>query len=156
LKDHGRLVIADVVSDASVPPALRKDPRLWGECISGALTEEEFLALLERSGFHGIQVLRKTFWKEIQGFRFYSVTVRAYKFQKTKGCLFVGQQAVYLGPFKAVVDEEGHFFPRWIPVEVCTDTAAKLSHPPYASNFIVLEPDQEVASFACCEEGGCC
>jgi len=41
---------------------------------------------------------------------------------------------------KAVVDEEGHLFPRDVEVEVCTDTVAKLSRPPYAGSFTVLEP----------------
>ncbi|RMG44241.1 MAG: radical SAM protein [Acidobacteria bacterium] len=137
LKDHGRIVVSDIVSDEAVPPEQRRDPRLWGECISGALTEEEFLLYLERCGFHGIEVLRKTFWREVSGYRFHSITVRAFKFRKKSGCVYAGQRAVYLGPFKGVTDEEGHFFPRGVPVEVCTDTAAKLSHPPYAGSFLI-------------------
>ena len=139
LKDHGRLVVADIVSDREVPPRMRADGQLWGECISGALTEEAFLAGLEKAGFYGVSVLKKTFWREVEGCRFHSVTVRGYKFEKTAGCRFVGQYAVYLGPQKAVVDEEGHLFPRGQSVEVCTDTAAKLSHAPYAGAFVIVD-----------------
>jgi len=159
LKDHGRIVIADIVSEAEVPPHQRQDPRLWGECISGALTEEEFLAYLERAGFYGIQVLSKTFWKEVEGHRFHSVTVCGHKFEKTKGCVFVGQQAVYLGPYKGVSDEEGHWFPRNVPVEICTDTAAKLSQRPYAGQFLVTDRTGQVQEpEGCCatDEGGSC
>ncbi len=160
LKDHGRIVIADIVSEEEVPPHQRKDPRLWGECISGALTEEELLAYLERAGFYGIQLLKKTFWKEVEGYRFYSVTVRGYKFEKTKGCVFIGQKAVYQGPFKGISDEEGHWFPRGVPVEICTDTAAKLSKEPYAGQFLVTDPTREIQEdFRCCApdgEGRCC
>ena len=60
-------------------------------------------------------------------FLFFSVTARGWKFEKTAGCVFRGQRAVYLGPGKALLDEEGHTFPRGLEVEICTDTAAKLS-----------------------------
>ena len=138
LKDHGRLVVADIVSDREVPPRMRADGQLWGECISGALTEEAFLSALERSGFYGVSILKKTFWREVEGCTFSSVTVRGYKFEKKAGCRFVGQYAIYLGPLKAAVDEEGHMFPRGTPVEVCTDTASKLSNPPYAGSFALV------------------
>lgn len=137
LKDHGRAVVSDIISEEEVPPHQRRDPRLWGECISGALTEEEFLAYLERAGFYGVQVVQKSFWKEVEGYRFYSICVRGYKFEKKDGCKYIGQVATYQGPFKGVSDEEGHYFPRGAPVEVCTDTAAKLSQTPYAGMFVV-------------------
>jgi radical SAM protein with 4Fe4S-binding SPASM domain len=160
LKDHGRAVVADVVADREVPPRMRADGQLWGECISGALTEEAFLAALERAGFYGLSIVKKTFWREVEGCRFYSVTVRGYKFEKKAGCTYVGQYAIYLGPLKAVIDEEGHLFPRGSPVEVCTDTAAKLSQAPYARSFAIVDgPAGHVAvdGEACCAPGsGCC
>ena len=131
LRDHGRVsVIADIVSDREVPPKMRADGQLWSECISGALTEEALLSALERAGFYGVSVLRKSFWRKVEGCRFYSVTVRSYKFEKQTGCRYVGQHAIYLGPHKAVIDEEGHLFPRGTLMEVCTDTASKLSNSP--------------------------
>ncbi|MCA1563389.1 MAG: methyltransferase domain-containing protein [Acidobacteria bacterium] len=161
LKDHGRAVIADIVADGDVPPRLRADGQLWGECISGALSEEAFLAGLERAGFYGVSVLKKTLWREVEGTRFYSVTARGFKFEKKAGCRYIGQYAVYLGPMKAVVDEEGHTFPRGVPVEVCTDTAAKLSAAPYAGAFAVLDGAASTASISgsgdCCgADGRCC
>ena len=162
LKNHGRLVVADIVSGDEVPPQMRADGQLWGECISGALTEEAFLAGIEKAGFYGVSVLKKTFWREVEGCKFYSVTVRGYKFEKKAACQFIGQYAVYLGPQKAVVDEEGHLFPRGESVEVCTDTAAKLSHAPYAGSFsIVNGPDglRDVTANSddgACGAPGCC
>ncbi len=161
LKDHGRVVIADIVSDREVPPRMRADGQLWGECISGALTEEALLASLERAGFYGVSVLQKSFWRQVQGCMFYSVTVRGYKFEKKAGCQYVGQYAVYLGPMKATIDEEGHFFPRGTPVEICTDTAAKLSRPPYAGSFAIadsLAGAREVTAGddSCCAPGDKC
>lgn len=159
LNDHGRMVVADIVADQQVPPHQRKDPKLWGECISGALTEEEFLAYLERAGFYGLQVLKKTFWKEVEGYRFDSVTVRGYKYEKKARCVYIGQTATYLGPFKGISDEEGHWFPRNILVEVCTDTAAKLSHPPYAGLLRVTgveKEESETSGNGCDPTNGCC
>jgi radical SAM protein with 4Fe4S-binding SPASM domain len=160
LKDHGRAVIADIIADREVPPKMRADGRLWGECISGALTEEAFLAALERAGFYGVSILKKTVWKEVEGCRFFSITARGYKFEKQAGCAYIGQYAVYLGPLKAALDEEGHLFPRGTPVEVCTDTAAKLSHPPYGGSFAIVDgATTHVAIGAdgdCCGSGGCC
>ncbi len=159
LRDHGRIVISDIVSETKVPPHLKTNPQLWGECLVGALTQEEFLAGLERAGFYGLEVLRKIYWKDVEDYPFFSVTVRGFKFEKTQGCVFQGHRAVYLGPGKAFVDEEGHQFPRNEPYEVCTDTVAKLSHPPYAGFFAILPPGEERAGYACCApgaDGGCC
>lgn len=154
LGDHGRAVLSDIVADRDVPPKMRADGKLWGECISGALTEDAFLAHLERAGFYGVAILRKTFWREVEGCRFFSITARGFKFEKKAGCTYVGQYAVYLGPMKATIDEEGHLFPRGVPVEVCTDTAAKLSHPPYAGTFVITEGP--VAQGVSPADDGCC
>ena len=164
LKDHGRVVIADIVSDREVPPHLKTNPELWGECTVGALTGEGFVAGLERAGFYGIEILKKTYWKSIEGYPFYSMTVRGRKFEKKAGCVYRGQRAVYLGPGKALVDEEGHTFPRGLEVEICSDTASKLSGSPYTGSFHVLEPDGD-ADFSvnvsrpagsCDPSTGCC
>jgi radical SAM protein with 4Fe4S-binding SPASM domain len=160
LKDHGRAVIADIVSDEEVPQAMRADGQLWGECISGALSEEALLATMERTGFYGVSVLKKSFWREVEGVRFYSVTVRGYKFKKQADCRYVGQYATYLGPMKLVLDEEGHTFPRGVPVEVCTDTATKLRAAPYTDAFVVAEDPNAGADVVteptCDPDSGCC
>jgi MoaA/NifB/PqqE/SkfB family radical SAM enzyme/SAM-dependent methyltransferase len=152
LKDHGRVVISDIVSEQDVPPHLKVNPDLWGECLVGALTADGFLSALERAGFYGVEVLGKTYWKSVEGYPFHSMTVRGWKFEKTAGCVYRGQRAVYLGPAKAFVDEEGHTFPRGIEVEVCTDTAAKLSREPYAGSFGLREPEGDGSV----ERGGRC
>ncbi len=156
LKDHGRFLISDIVSETRVPPHLKVNPQLWGQCLVGALTQEELLAELERAGFYGLEVLKKSYWKDVEGSPFFSVTVRGYKFEKTSGCVFKGHRAVYLGPAKAFLDEEGHMFPRNEPYEVCTDSVAKLSNPPYEGMFAIIEPGEERAGYACCGPEGCC
>ncbi|HVT44429.1 MAG TPA: methyltransferase domain-containing protein [Thermoanaerobaculia bacterium] len=156
LKDHGRILVSDIVREGAVPPHLKVNPQLWGECLVGALTQEEFLAGLERAGFYGLEVLSRTYWKDVEGHPFFSVTVRGRKFEKTAGCVFKGHRTVYLGPAKAFIDEEGHMFPRAEPYEICTDTVAKLSNLPYRGMFAILEPGEERSGYACCGPEGCC
>lgn len=157
LADHGRLVISDIVSEREVPPHLKVNAHLWGECLSGALTQAELLSRLERAGFYGLRVLSRTYWKDVEGYSFYSVTVEGHKFEKRAGCVYEGHHAVYLGPGKAVLDEEGHLFPRNEPFEVCTDTVARLRRPPYAEMFAIIEPGEERTSYARCDpDSGCC
>ena len=158
LKDGGRVVLSDIVSEGELPPDLKVSVHLWGECLGGALSEREFLDSLERAGFFGVQILKKTFWREVERRRFFSLTVRAYKYEKKEGCVFVGHRAVYLGPLKAGIDEEGHLFPRGEAIDICTDTAAKLRAPGYASSFAVLDPtsDGAPAGYGCDPAAGCC
>ncbi|MEE8192816.1 MAG: methyltransferase domain-containing protein, partial [Gemmatimonadales bacterium] len=157
LEDHGRIVISDIVSERDVPPHIKVNPQLWGECLAGALTQEEFLAQLERAGFYGLTVLSRTYWKDVEGYSFYSVTVQGFKLEKTDGCVYEGHRAVYLGPGKAFVDEEGHLFPRNEPYDVCTDTVGKLRRAPYDGMFAILEPGEEYVSYACsASDGNCC
>lgn len=158
LKDNGRLVVADIVSDRPVPISLQAHQELWGECISGSLSEDEFLFQLEKVGFYGISLLKKTFWKEVEGVKFYSITVRGFKFEKKSGCKFIGQKAIYLGPYKSVTDEEGHLFPRNESVEVCTDTANKLRSQAYANHFSIIEPTAQTKIHISVKEneGSCC
>ncbi len=82
LRDHGRVVISDIVSEREVPPHLKVNPRLWGECLVGAVTQEKFLAELERAGFYGLEVLQKSYWKDVEGYPFSSVTVSGIQVRK--------------------------------------------------------------------------
>ena len=159
LRDHGRVVVSDIVSGSEIPDHIKNDKQLLGECIAGSLTENGFLSQLEQAGFYGLEALNKTYWKTIEIVDFYSVTIRGYKYEKTSGCVYKGQYAVYRGPFKVIIDEEGHVFPRNQPVEVCTDTAQILSRPPYSGMFTITEPDGNAQeSFGCSPNGNgaCC
>ena len=56
-----------------------------------------------------------------------------------------------------MVDEEGHLFPRGTPVEVCTDTASKLSNAPYAGSFAIVDGPTGLREFTAgdADEPGC-
>lgn len=81
LKNGGRAVISDIVSDEEIPEHLQNDPYLWSGCISGAYTEEGFLKAFEEAGFYGIEVLKRDDdpWQTVEGIEFRSVTIQAWK-----------------------------------------------------------------------------
>src|SRR5919106_5710614 len=107
LKKGGRAVICDIVSDEEVPERLQNDPELWSGCISGALTEDGFLAAFENAGFFGIQILKRTAepWRTVQGIEFRPVTIEACK-GKQGECFERNQAVIYRGPFKEVLDDD--------------------------------------------------
>jgi ubiquinone/menaquinone biosynthesis C-methylase UbiE len=159
LKDHWRLVLADIVADREVPPALRVNPQLWGECISGALTQDELLHELERAGFFGIEILKRAFWREVEGVTFTSLTVRAWKHEAPAEPVRRGHVARYDGPFATVTDERGHLYRRNEPVEVSEDQAVMLLREPYAGSFTVEGPPlpgQVSAKKKPAGQPGCC
>lgn len=145
LREGGRLVLSDIVVDRAVPPHFRVNPHLWGECLSGALTEAELYAELERAGFYGVERLKRSPWRNVEGLEFSSVTVRGYKGKK-RALEVQGYRAVYHGPFKGVSDEAGQFFLRGEAVAVSAEAAARLQRPPYAGAFTVHAPDGAVLS----------
>lgn len=81
LKDGGRAVISDIVSNQEVPKHLRRDPTLWSGCLSGAFVESQFLQAFEEAGFVAVELIsrQREPWQTIEGIEFRSVTVRAFK-----------------------------------------------------------------------------
>lgn len=81
VKEGGRAVISDIVSDQEVPLAMQQDPELWSGCISGAFEEKAFGDAFRAAGFHDVEVLVRQAepWRVVDGIDFRSVTVVAYK-----------------------------------------------------------------------------
>jgi len=78
LKPGGRMVVSDIVSRTALPPEIRFNPRLKGECIAGAMTASKLLGTLRKLGFGGVEVLSKNEWRTVDEIGFDTVTVRAY------------------------------------------------------------------------------
>ena len=145
LRRGGRVVISDIVSDEEVPVAMQQDPELWSGCISGAFTETGFLAAFEEAGFHGIRVLERQDepWRTVDGIEFRSLTVEAFK-GKEGPCFERNQAVIYRGPFKEVVDDDGHRLLRGHRHAVCDKTYRLYRQEPYAGMFDAVEPRVEV------------
>ena len=56
LRPGGRFAVSDVVADAGMDEATRRDVKEWTACIAGALTELEFRRELEAAGFEAIEI----------------------------------------------------------------------------------------------------
>ncbi|MGH9128735.1 MAG: methyltransferase domain-containing protein [Acidimicrobiales bacterium] len=145
LRRGGRAVISDIVSDVTVPDALRCDPELWSGCCSGAFQEEAFLAAFADAGFHGISIERRDSapWRVLNGVELRSMTVVAYK-GKQGECRDHGQSVIYRGPWRAVLDDDDHVYMRGAPTAVCAKTFELLGRAPYADRFERLEPAERV------------
>lgn len=145
LKKGGRAVISDIVSDEEVPEHLQSDPELWSGCISGALTEEGFLKAFSDAGFYGVQILKRDEhpWRTVEGIEFRSVTVQACK-GKQGPCFERNQAVIYLGPFKEVLDDDGHRMERGKRYAVCDKTFQLYRKEPYKNFFAFIEPLKEI------------
>ncbi len=145
LRNGGRAVISDIVSDEPVPDTMQRDPELWSGCVSGAFTEHGFLEAFEHAGFHGIRVLERDRdpWRIVEGLEFRSLTVEAFKGKKGP-CLERNQAVVYKGPFKEVLDDDDHRMERGRRYAVCDKTYRLYSSEPYADLFDFVDPLEEV------------
>ena len=141
LRKGGRAVISDIVSDEEVSAPMQQDPALWSGCISGALREDLFLKAFEDAGFYGIRLLKRDAqpWQTVAGIEFRSVTVEAFK-GKQGECFELNQAVVYRGPFREVLDDDGHRLRRGDRVAVCDKTFQLYRRAPYAEHFEFIEP----------------
>jgi ubiquinone/menaquinone biosynthesis C-methylase UbiE len=141
LRRGGRCVISDIVSDEPVPSHLKADPELWSGCISGAMTETGFLKAFEDAGFHAVEILSRDerAWQTISGIEFRSMTVRAYK-GKQGPCMEQNQAVIYRGPWKKVVDDDGHTLLRGERMAVCEKTFNIMQSTPYRDQVSAIEP----------------
>jgi SAM-dependent methyltransferase len=155
LKPGGRIALSDIVSDEPVPAELMADPELWSGCVSGAFQEGELLRELEEAGFHGIALEE---WcdepfRVVRGIEFRSVTVTARK-GKQGPCYEANEAVIYRGPWKQVLDDDGHWLRRGERTAVCAKTFRLLSSEPYAAQVIPVPPrapipETERALFDC-------
>lgn len=153
LKQGGRIAISDIVSNKPSPPHLKDDPELWSGCISGALTETEFIDALANVGFYGITIdkYEKKPWKIIDDIEYRSVTVVAYK-GKNGPCDDKGQEVTYRGPWKKVEDDDGHTFERGKSAAVYEKTFKIMTTTPYKQDIIAKTEKETLES---CSGGGC-
>ncbi len=145
VRSGGRVAISDIVSDEDVPDELRRDAELCSGCISGAYREDAFLDAFDRAGFYGMEIVKRDeqAWRRVQGIEFRSVTIVAYK-GKQGACWERKQAIVYRGPWRKVVDDDGHVLERGKRMAVCDKTFQIYSREPYARDIFPAEPHETV------------
>jgi ubiquinone/menaquinone biosynthesis C-methylase UbiE len=146
LKRGGRVAISDIVADEDVPQHMQDDAELWSGCISGAFREDKFIEAFEKAGFYGMEIVKRDEkpWQTVEGIEFRSVTVVAYK-GKQGECLERNQAVIYKGPWKKVLDDDGHMLERGQRMAVCDKTFQIYGKEPYTSQIELIEPIEEIA-----------
>ena len=84
LKSGGRLTVSDIVSERTLPAAMRSDPDAWACCIAGALEQQEYLENIKKAGFRNIEVVSsREFYLDNKADqtkeKLMSITVKAHK-----------------------------------------------------------------------------
>lgn len=147
LKPGGELYFSDVFADRRIPAALRSDPVLLGECLSGALYTEDFRRMMERVGCADVRTVSQApiplidpaVEERIGMVRFRSITMRAFRLPLEDRCEDYGQVATYRGTISAhphafVLDDQ-HRFERGRPMLVCGNTFDMLARTRFADHF---------------------
>jgi SAM-dependent methyltransferase len=148
LKPGGELYFSDVYADRRVPQALKADPVLHGECLSGALYWNDFLTLAKAAGFADPRLVTdrplgigdEAIAEMVAGIGFFSATWRLFKLEGLEPeCEDYGQAVVYRGTVKGQerafmldkhhVIEAGKVFP------VCGNSWKMLAETRFAPHF---------------------
>ena len=89
LKPGGRLQIADIALARPVAERYRQDPRMWAECVVGAVEEQRYLAMLGQVGFENVERVRELDYFALSSsdetrqvarlFNAHSIALRAFK-----------------------------------------------------------------------------
>jgi len=144
LKPGGRLVVSDIVTDETIPVAIKNNEQFRGECLGGAMRQEDLLAMLRGAGFAGISLVKR-FPYRIEGeTRFYSLTFRAYRPESARQV-----EVIYRGPFAAVWTEGGAMLLKGHRATVNLSEAESL-----AEDLFILDGQGAVANLTL--ENSCC
>ncbi len=100
LKEGGRFVISDVISEQELPIDFLLDDKLKGECLSGSFTEDRLFNMLKSLGFKNIKVISRVLYRIERGFRFFSLTFSAEKPKNLEMLIY------YPGEFSAIVTDD--------------------------------------------------
>jgi len=148
LRPGGEFFFADVYADRRVPEALRHDPVLYGECLSGALYWNDFLRLSRRAGFadprlvsdRPLEITDPELAERTGAIRFFSATYRLFSIPELEdACEDHGQAVIYRG----TIAEHPHALPfdkhHWIETgkvfPVCGNTFRMLAGSRLAPHF---------------------
>ncbi len=156
LKPGGRLVVSDIVSDNPVPPEIKNNPKLRGECLGGAFTLEDLMGMLSSAGFSTVKLRKRFPYRQIGGTSFYSLTFSA---RKPSGKENI--EVIYRGPFAAVTTEGGQILLKGRRTRIWTDDPTCLDESVFVldSRGVVKNLDQgdsccatSKAATSCCPE----
>lgn len=148
LRPGGEMYFSDVYADRRVPSHLVSDPRLHGECLSGALYWNDFLAIAARAGFadprlvtdRPLGINSDDVRARLGPIRFFSATWRLFRIEGLEpACEDYGQAVEYRGSVagepEAFTLDKHHVMPRGKVFPVCGNTWRMLAETRFASHF---------------------
>lgn len=81
LKDGGKIYLSDIVLLEDIPDEIKKDEELLAGCVSGALQKNDYLNILENSGFR-VNILAED--KEISKRQYQGIPLESIKIEAVK------------------------------------------------------------------------
>lgn len=94
LKPGGKIAVSDIVLLKELPERMREDLGGWSQCVSGAVSEQEYLDAMRKAGFDRIKVEERVVYRHEQLADYLSGT-EAGEHSKLKGIDLSGLVASY-------------------------------------------------------------
>ncbi len=150
LKEGGSFYFSDVYCDRRLDESVTNNKVLWGECIAGALYEQDFKRICNKIGFTELREIERSVievtdpkLKSIVGnAKFYSITYNLFKIKDLETlCEDYGQYAIYNGTIPTMehyyILDNHHKFITNKPMLVCGNTTDMLSKSWLSKHFKV-------------------
>ena len=64
LKQDGRILVSDLVTDGEIPADIKKSFQAWSECVAGATEKQEYLDTIGKAGFKDIEIIEAHYFTE--------------------------------------------------------------------------------------------
>tara|TARA_Y100000816_G_scaffold290629_1_gene279801 strand:- start:851 stop:1888 length:1038 start_codon:yes stop_codon:yes gene_type:complete len=150
LKNGGSFYFSDIYCDRRLDDYIKQDKILWGECIAGALYEQDFKRICNNIGFIDIREINRSKIKItdpkiiniVGNAQFYSITYNLFKIDTLETlCEDYGQYTIYNGTIPEnknyyILDNHHTFFTNK-PALICGNTADILSKSWLSKHFTV-------------------
>jgi len=146
LKPGGRLVVSDIVTDTAIPITIKNNEKFRGECLGGAMQQEQLLAMLRATGFTEARLLKRFPYRQEGATQFYSLTYSCVK--PARGTEMVA--VIYRGPLAVMSGENGDLFFKGRPTKIAASLAAQLSE-----DFFILDRQGAVINQSASNGCGC-
>ena len=145
LKPGGRLVVSDVITDEPVSALIKNSTTYRGECLGGAMQQDDLVAMLEDCGFSSIFLHKRYPYREVGDNRFFSLTYEARKNIQTEDRQ---TKAVYRGPLPFLTSDTGLVLERGRTTTISTADAQLLGE-----QIFILDDKGAVKNI---EQAPCC
>ncbi len=144
LKPGGRMVVSDIVTDLPIPVTIKNNEQFRGECLGGALMQEDLMAMLRATGFTGARLVKRFPYRQEDETEFYSLTFSVYKPEAEREV-----EVIYRGPFAAIHTESGAMLLKGKRAKILLSEAKSLD-----DSIFLLDDTGAVTNLAM--ENSCC